>query len=525
MTDLIGGYSRQGQTINGLFTDVFSPTGRLSQVVQTVEGFRQTVQDLEAGTGSTFEQLAEGVRVRVENGEVITSLTQTVNTIEQLVQDEENIARMVMTSDLWHTEVAKVIDDSLEQEYETIVGYTPFYSEDYDRNLIYGDDRSITLYLPLDTANVVDGQLVEFSVDYQALGGSSGDVTAYIKYNDLQTSEVTLYRIMNNAKFYLYIPEGFGRTFDFHYKVNSSDTTWGKITKVTASTRYLSEVPVDSGNNGSISTKITQLYDMISLGVFDSGEALARVAMGEGGVHIKGEIVHIEAGKTLIDNAVIKDAHINNVSANKLTAGTIDAQEINVININADSITVNRGRMVQLALNDINSDMWLDGSSLTIDSHNGWDAKLNRSGLAAFSKEGVRLGSFGAVKLDVGDEEEKKDLEDAGVRMMANRGYRASISYQGTQEREIDSFPAVTVDGSTGHVALITDVFGSQVSLTGFRIGSQTIGGVRVTALYAVDRSGNEIGAIAFGGSNFYYAHTYNQNGTRTWKNMNTAIS
>uniref|UniRef100_UPI003F68CA16 gp58-like family protein n=1 Tax=Streptococcus pluranimalium TaxID=82348 RepID=UPI003F68CA16 len=59
--------------------------------------------------------------------------------------------------------------------------------------------------------------------------------------------------------------------------------------------------------------------------------------MANGTNRIDGRLTHI-TGSTLIDRAVIKDAHIASVSASKMTTGTLDAGKVNVINLNANKI-------------------------------------------------------------------------------------------------------------------------------------------------------------------------------------------
>ncbi|WP_438835616.1 gp58-like family protein [Streptococcus pluranimalium] len=59
--------------------------------------------------------------------------------------------------------------------------------------------------------------------------------------------------------------------------------------------------------------------------------------MANGTNRIDGRLTHI-TGSTLIDKAVIKDAHIASVSASKMTTGTLDAGKVNVINLNANKI-------------------------------------------------------------------------------------------------------------------------------------------------------------------------------------------
>ena len=70
-----------------------------------------------------------------------------------------------------------------------------------------------------------------------------------------------------------------------------------------------------------------------------NGDVLNSINLLANGTNlIDGRLTHI-TGQTVIDNAVIEDGMIANVSANKVTAGTIDAREVNLINLNAKSVT------------------------------------------------------------------------------------------------------------------------------------------------------------------------------------------
>lgn len=87
-------------------------------------------------------------------------------------------------------------------------------------------------------------------------------------------------------------------------------------------------------------TQVTQLAGSWAVrNLNNSGDVLNSINLLANGTNrIDGRLTHI-TGQTVIDNAVIKDGMIENVSANKLTAGTIDAREINLINVNARSVT------------------------------------------------------------------------------------------------------------------------------------------------------------------------------------------
>ena len=87
-------------------------------------------------------------------------------------------------------------------------------------------------------------------------------------------------------------------------------------------------------------TQVTQLAGSWSVrNLTNSGDVLNSINLLANGTNrIDGRLTHI-TGQTQIDNAVIKDGMIANVSANKVTAGTIDARTVNLINLNASSVT------------------------------------------------------------------------------------------------------------------------------------------------------------------------------------------
>lgn len=87
-------------------------------------------------------------------------------------------------------------------------------------------------------------------------------------------------------------------------------------------------------------TQVTQLAGSWSVkNLSSAGDVLNSINLLANGTNrIDGRLTHI-TGQTIIDNAVIKDGMIANVSANKMTTGTLDANDVNIINLNAKSVT------------------------------------------------------------------------------------------------------------------------------------------------------------------------------------------
>lgn len=90
----------------------------------------------------------------------------------------------------------------------------------------------------------------------------------------------------------------------------------------------------------AVRTQMTQLAGSWAVKNLNSnGDVLNSINLLANGTNrIDGRLTHI-TGQTVIDNAVIEDGMIANVSANKVTAGTIDATDVNIINLNAKSVT------------------------------------------------------------------------------------------------------------------------------------------------------------------------------------------
>ncbi|MCM6843953.1 gp58-like family protein [Latilactobacillus curvatus] len=103
------------------------------------------------------------------------------------------------------------------------------------------------------------------------------------------------------------------------------------------------------GDVSANSSQITQMKADINLRV-KAGDVVNQINISPEGILIDGKKVHI-TGQTSIDNAVIKDAMIANVTADKITAGTLNAANVNVINLNANNITAGTIRGANLAIN------------------------------------------------------------------------------------------------------------------------------------------------------------------------------
>lgn len=131
----------------------------------------------------------------------------------------------------------------------------------------------------------------------------------------------------------------------------------------------LRELYIYEANTDVTSAQFTQLSDTINFKV-SKGDVINQINVSTESILISGNKVHI-TGQTTIDNGVIKnaqiadlsvstakianaaitDAKIGSLSATKITTGTLNAANVNIINLNANSITTGTISGTNLSIN------------------------------------------------------------------------------------------------------------------------------------------------------------------------------
>lgn len=192
----------------------------------------------------------------------------------------------------------------------------------------------------------------------------------------------------------------------------------------------------------AVRTQVTQLAGSWAVKNLNSnGDVLNSInVLADGTNRIDGRLTHI-TGQTKIDNAVIKDGMIANLNADKITGGTIDASQINVINVNAGNVlagtltgmTVRGGR-----IEGLNGKMYIDlqnsqynvlNNEATIrridDTNSSQFIKLTKSGFVAeqFRDSNAALMVLGTNHNKDPKEVERHDNETfAGIRLWSGKG-------------------------------------------------------------------------------------------------------
>lgn len=189
-------------------------------------------------------------------------------------------------------------------------------------------------------------------------------------------------------------------------------------------------------------TQVTQLAGSYAIENLNSaGDVLNSINLLANGTNrIDGRLTHI-TGQTVIDNAVIEDGMIANVSANKVTAGTIDAREVNLINLNAKSVTsgtfkgltfeggIIRGNYGNTVI-DLNSNVTTYNGTAKIEFRSPYNSlEFNSGGKKAFLAPTISSGTnYAAFALGVNDRGEgNPNANFTGLKIFNQYGHRKVV--------------------------------------------------------------------------------------------------
>ena len=210
-----------------------------------------------------------------------------------------------------------------------------------------------------------------------------------------------------------------------------------------SSDRLWQPSPDDSlGPLEAVRTQVTQLAGSWAVRNLNSnGDVLNSInVLADGNNRIDGRLTHI-TGQTVIDNAVIEDGMIANVSANKVTAGTIDAREVNLINLNAKSVTsgtfkgltfeggIIRGNYGNTEIN-LNSNVTTYNGTAKIEFRSPYNSlEFNSGGRKAFLAPTISSGTnYAAFALGVNDRGEgNPNANFTGLKIFNQYGHRKVV--------------------------------------------------------------------------------------------------
>lgn len=233
----------------------------------------------------------------------------------------------------------------------------------------------------------------------------------------------------------------------FNYQGNPSGWSGLFMTELDfyegSSDRLWQPSPDDSlGEVEAVRTQMSLLAGSWSVrNINSAGDVLNSINLLANGTNrIDGRLTHI-TGQTVIDNAVIKDGMIANVSANKMTTGTLDANDVNIINLNAKSVTsgtfkgltfeggIIRGNNGNTVIN-LNSNVTTYNGTARIEFKSPQNSlEFNSGGRKAFLSPTVSSGTnYGAFAFGVNDRGEMDpDANFTGIKIFNQPGHRSVV--------------------------------------------------------------------------------------------------
>ncbi|GAB7171356.1 hypothetical protein TUA1478L_33500 [Lactiplantibacillus plantarum] len=348
----------------------------------------------------------------------------------------------------------------------------------FSRKIVIGSDISTpwsaSAYVNVDTVGFNTILIVEF---YNTSGVRIGYKEVYKKSGGLQLMKV------ENA-----IPPAGTETVCFSFRVHGGGHVAMICPMLNQGTTAAAFVP-DNATDAQVQqsySAILQTQDMISLRVEKNG-VINAVNVSSEGIQIYGNKLHITAA-TYIDNAIIKDAMIANLSANKITAGTINAANINVINLNANNITTGTINGSNLSINLNTGNVQFQAGRIH-SADNGIDININSKYISVANNNNRVFISGGEIQMI---QPQLFSQQTTPYVRINNAG--AGSSWGGATFWARDYF-AVTHQHNDG------DIFSSPLGTERF---SGISGGHSTTGWQVTKIGGAERGVFISGGKEFY---------------------
>lgn len=335
-------------TISSVETTANSALTKATQVEATASGIRQTVTEVQ----SDFSNLQFGGRNLLLQSSsadrtVISSNDATKYPITKTAMSEgsRNFVRVKRASPATNPTVLSLFStiswNMLSEDIRNVGAITVSFSA---RTQVPSKWSCMAYYYYPQTDALrkkdleIDTQWKRFSITFDSIPSEA----SAMRFNPQQ---IVMDSAINMTEFYLDICE---------YKVERGNkaTDW-------------TPAPEDMAT----SSQFTQLSDTINFKV-SKGDVINQINVSTESILISGNKVHI-TGQTTIDNGVIKnaqiadlsvstakiangaitDAKIGSLSATKITTGTLNAANVNIINLNANSITTGTISGTNLSIN------------------------------------------------------------------------------------------------------------------------------------------------------------------------------
>lgn len=370
---------------------------KIAEYKQTVD---QNYANLSAQVGtkvntSTFDQTVNGINLNIstlQNDYNTTksdfqTVKQTSDMYQRVLGKTEgdvttNIANMVATSDIIQTTISKAVDNSSKgniiydssklskwqknndlADVRLILSSTAnllkITSTGNTTNVNYGFKIPLTSNFP----NFDETYAYRFVLDVDVIPDAG--IIVQLMYNNYAfgSFQINPIKTGNNQVFTgTFVPY---RSIEIdEYVLNVKIVKNGTVSFHQMMIVKGSEIPTEFSDNTNLQlintvkqttamqTQVTQLADSYAIKVLNSSkDIITRINMDYNGITLQGRLIHLD-GQSLIDNAVIKDAHILNVDAGKIKTGYLDANRIAAGSITAEKMVVDSAMISKLTADD-----------------------------------------------------------------------------------------------------------------------------------------------------------------------------
>ncbi|MGA3416166.1 hypothetical protein ACA609_11495 [Lactiplantibacillus plantarum] len=258
----------------------------------------------------------------------------------------------------------------------------------FSRKMVIGQDISTpwsaSAYLSVDTIGIAAMIIVEF---YDTKGNRIG-----YKETHKTTRGLELIKVEN------VVPPAGTETVCLSFRVHGGGHVamiCPMLNQGTTAAAYIPDITTNADLEHAYSA-ILQTQDQITLRVEKNG-VINAINVTPEKIKISGNKLHITAD-TYIDNEIVKNSMIENLSADKLTAGTINADIVQVIHLNANNITTGtiNGSNLSINLNTGNVEFQM-GRIHSAD--NAIDININNKYISVADKDNRVFISGGEIQM------------------------------------------------------------------------------------------------------------------------------
>ncbi|MGI1768461.1 phage tail protein [Streptococcus uberis] len=326
------------QRVDSIQSSVSNIDGRLSTVTQTADGLVTTVQNLSVGgsnllLNSRFESIETDTNTFTVGGVTYNTKPTYWALYNSGIPNPTTSYHAYVDNKMSTTNVIAFNESDGNRNWKAINQVISPRLPRTSNNFIFSLDMYAT-----GSGTKVYGGIYYISKTTGAYGFHSGQFTIlpsavgkWVREGAKVPFNVDDCDFSKEIRFYVY---GFGFTTNSILYIDKV-----KLENSTIVSSH-SDAPEDTDAKiSAVQTTVTQTANSWAVKNLTSNSSiLGQINLTDGTVKIDGKYVKI-TGQTLIDNGIITNAMIKDLTADKIIGGTIDANKISVINLNASNIT------------------------------------------------------------------------------------------------------------------------------------------------------------------------------------------